>query len=119
MKRIHQILTALVILLGVVHVAMTPVFFDEFAERVMWFVAQGLMGIVVGFLNIAAARAAWRDPVTTRLCHLANGLSLVFIGLYTVVDRALPSWVGIGLFVLLTISALVLDRQAGQGRQRP
>ena len=111
MTRIHQITTALVILLGVVHVALTPVFFDEFTMRVMWYVAQGLMGIVVGFLNIAAARTDWRDPVTARLCHLANGLCLLFVGLYSVVDRALPSHIGIVLFALVTVSGLVLDRR--------
>lgn len=115
MTLVHKIATVLVILLGVVHVTMTPVFFDEFVVRVMWYVAQGLMGIFVGFLNIAAVRTAWRDSVTNRLCHLANGLCLVFGLFYSMVDRALPSYIALALFAVLSTSALVGDRQAGAG----
>jgi hypothetical protein len=65
----------------------------------------------IGFLNVAAARVAWRDRITALLCHSANGLGLAFVALYSAVDRALPSYVGIVLFVFLLTSALVLDRR--------
>ena len=116
MPRVHKTATAFVILFGIVHIAMAPVFFDEFAMRVMWYVAQGLMGVVVGLLNIAAVRVGWRDRVTTRLCHLANCLCLVFGVLYSTVDRALPSYVGTLLFAVLSVSALAVDRGSEQGR---
>ena len=59
MRTLHRTASALVVLLGVVHIALAPVFFEEFTMRVMWYVAQGLLGIVLGFLNFATARSAW------------------------------------------------------------
>jgi hypothetical protein len=107
-----QILTTvLVILLGGVHVSMTPVFFDGFEMQAMWYVAQGLLAAVIGIVNLIAARTAWRDRTTALLCHVANGIGLAFIALYSVVDPEVPSYVAIVLFVVLFTSALALDQR--------
>jgi hypothetical protein len=111
LETLHKIVTLFVILLGVVHLGLTPLFFNELTTYVMWYVAQGLLAVVIGFLNLATARAAWRDPFTARLCHGANGLGLVFIALYSIVDASPPSMVAMVLFVLLFLSALALHRR--------
>ncbi len=107
---LHRAFTVLVLVLGVVHIALTPVFFDELAMRTMWYVAQGLMAIFLAFLNLAAERAGWRDRLVTACCLWANGLALAFVVLYAQVDRAIPSWVAIALIAGVAVTALRLSR---------
>jgi hypothetical protein len=104
----------LIILLGVVHIVLTPVWFDEFVMRVMWYIAQGLMAILVGFVNIMAARNRWHDPVTVRLCHTANLLGLGFVVIYSFVDPAPPSYAAIAILVGVVIGALSSTRHAAR-----
>lgn len=111
MARIHTTAAALVVLFGALHIALTPVFFEEFAMRVMWYVAQGLLGIVMGFLNLATARTGWSDRTSALLCHTANGLGVLFVCLYATVDPTPPSYVAILLFLALFGSALAIDRR--------
>jgi hypothetical protein len=113
MRTVHKAASFLVIALGTIHVLMTPVFFDQFTMRVMWFVAQGVMGIFLGLLNVVAWRAAWRDQVGARLCHLSNLIGTAFIVLYSTVDRAPQSFAAIALFAVLTSSGLVAARAPG------
>lgn len=111
MRTVHQVSTALIILLGVVHVVLTPVWFDEFVMRVMWYVAQGLMAILVGFVNIIAVRNRWQDTITVRLCHTANLLGLTFAVVYSFVDPTLPSYAAIMIFLGLVVAGLATSRR--------
>lgn len=119
MTLVHRISAALVILLGLVHIAMAPVFFDELAMRVMWCVAQGLLAVMIGIINFAAERSAWIDRPTALMCHCANGLGTLFVALYSVVDRSAPSYVAIVLLALLAVSAPALHRRGPMVRPAP
>ena len=114
MKNTHVFATYALIVLGVIHIGMAPVFFDEFTMRVMWYVAQGLMGAFVAFLNIACRQLEWREPRIAALTHLANMLGLLFAILYATVDPSPPSFVGIGLFVILGGAGLAQWKARGR-----
>ena len=115
MGKVHKMAIYALILLSVVHIGMTQIFFDQFTMRVMWYVAQGLMGLFVSFLNIACRRLDWDEPIIVKLTHLANILGLTFVMFYAVVDTSPPSFVAIGLFVILTGSAFILSRGTSRG----
>ena len=101
MKRAHLLATYALAALGITHVGMAPVFFDDFSMQVMWYVAQGLMGLFVAFLNMASGRLSWREARIAALTHVANLLCLVFAVLYATTDPSAPSFVAVGLLVVL------------------
>jgi hypothetical protein len=106
LKSVHGVATYALLVFGVIHVTMAPVFFEQFSMRVMWYVAQGLMGVFVAFLNFSCRRLHWREPRIAGMTHLANLLGLVFAVLYATVDPSLPSYFGIGVFALLAGAGL-------------
>ena len=110
MKTVHRLATLALVVLAAVHIGMAPVFFDQFTMRVMWYVAQGLMGVFVAFLNLACRRLEWREPGTAALTHVANLMGLVFAILYATVDSSPPSFLAIGLFALLGVAGLATWR---------
>ncbi len=111
MRFAHGIATYGLIALGAIHIAMAPVFFEQFTMRVMWYAAQGLMGVFAAFLNLACRRLHWREPQIAALTHLANLLGLIFAMLYVTVDTSPPSFAAIGLLAVLGASGLVLWRR--------
>ena len=110
MRTVHWFATLALVVLSAVHIGMAPVFFEQFTMRVMWYVAQGLMGVYVAFLNLACRRLEWREPATAALTHVANLTGLIFAILYATVDCSPPSFLAIGLFALLGGAGLAVWR---------
>jgi hypothetical protein len=115
LKTAHGLAALALVVLAVVHVGMAPVFFDQLTMRVMWYVAQGLMGVFAAFLNFACRRLEWSDPGTAALTHVANLLGLVFAIVYATVDSSPPSFLAIGLFALLGGTGVVVSGMANRG----
>lgn len=116
MPAVHRVSIALIILLGVVNIAVAPIWFDEFAMRVMWYVAQGLMAVCLGLVNIMAIRSRWLDRVTARLCHTANVLGLTFGVTYSLVDPTPPSYAAIVIMLGLLVGGLSSGRRTVGGQ---
>ena len=102
MRTTYKIATYLVIALGAIHVALTPVFFDTFTIRVMWFISMGMMGIFLGFLNVAFWRTEGRDSIVLMLCRISNLIATAFVICYIFVDRDPQNYVILVLFLFLT-----------------
>lgn len=118
MRIVHKVTAYLIVSMGIIHILVTPFIFDQFTMRVMWFVAQGVMGVYLGFLNILLWRSSWQDRIGVRICQISNMIGTVFVVLYSIVDRALQSFVGIIVMLFLTVSALKVSRKTrknGQG----
>ena len=79
MRTLHKIITALIIALGVLHVCVTFVDYDEFNLRALWFAGAGVAIILAGFLNVALLRDASKDKVILLLCFLTN---LIFVVMF-------------------------------------
>lgn len=112
MRTLHKICTYLLIALGVVHAALTPVFYGRLSPGAMWFAGSGLAMIFVGFLNVAFGRVVGRDTVVRALCYASNLLTLVFGVLIVVVDSEPQVLFGLGLIGVMTVTAFMLKEAA-------
>ncbi len=108
LKTLHKISSILLIILGVVHTALTPVFYGRFSLNALWFAGSGLAMLFVGFLNITLSRAGGRDRVARMLCYAANLLVVVFGSLTVMQDSEPQVIVGLVLILLMTVTAFTI-----------
>jgi len=113
LKKLHTIISCLLIGLGVVHAAMTPVFYGRLSPGALWFAGSGLAMIFVGFLNVAFNRNAGRDKLVRALCYIANLLTVIFGGMIVTVDNEPQVLFGMLLIVTMTVTAFLLKTTAG------
>ena len=113
LKTLHKISSILLIALGAVHTALTPVFYGRFTHNALWFAGSGLAMIFVGFLNIALSRDVGRDRLVRILCYVANLLTVFFGFLMVAVNREPQVIFGLVLIVLMTVTAFMLREAPG------
>lgn len=99
-----------------IHISLTPILFDQFSMRVMWFVGVGLMGIFLGFLNIAYWRTAGNDSIVRNLCISANCISIIFGTVYLFVDRDPQGFLVVALFIYLTFASFFIREEAPKSK---
>ena len=56
LKTLHKISSALLVALGLVHTALTPVFYGRFSHNALWFAGSGLAMVFVGLLKLTLGR---------------------------------------------------------------
>lgn len=105
MKWVYRIGVYLLIILGIIHSATTPLWFETFDWKAMWFFSGGLMVIFVGFLNIIYWRNFDKDKVIKILCRLANMIMCIFIIVYAAVDPSPQTYVAIALILVVTAAS--------------
>jgi len=110
LKILHTVSSVLLTALGVVHTALTPVFYGRLTLGALWFAGAGLAMIFVGFLNLTFSHSTSRDRLTRILCYAANLLVVVFGSLTVVLDREPQVIFGLVLIVLMTTTAFMLRR---------
>ena len=74
--RLHRTATYLLVVLGLVHAGLAPVFYDDLTPNTVWFVGAGLALVFLGLLNASAALAG-----VTRvwaMCRVANVAAIAF-----------------------------------------
>lgn len=108
LSTLHKISSSLLIALGTVHAALTPMFYGRFSLNALWFAGSGLTMIFLGFLNIAMRRAAGRDRLVQILCYAANLITTIFGVLLVTVDNEPQVIFGLVLIVLMTVTAFML-----------
>jgi uncharacterized membrane protein len=118
MRTAYKIATYLVIAVGVVHIALSPVFFGTFTMRVMWFISMGMMGIFLGFLNVAFWRTDGRDGVVLRLSRISNLMATAFAVFYIFIDRDPQNYIGLILFLFLTTTFFLTTRGGPHDRNK-
>jgi hypothetical protein len=107
LSTVHKISSVLLVALGVVHTALTPVFYGRFSHNAMWFAGSGLAMIFAGLLNIMLSRDVGRDRLVRLFCYAANLLTVVFGFLILTLDREPQVIFGFVLIVLMTVTALL------------
>jgi asparagine N-glycosylation enzyme membrane subunit Stt3 len=104
MKKLYKILSYLLILLGVIHIAFTPVFVSTFSPAAVWFVAGGLALVFLGLLNLIAIQAAKRLTFST--CLIANLIGIVY-GILIVIAVTEPhAFAALVLIILVTLGSV-------------
>ncbi len=111
MKLGYKIAAWLAVALGVAHLAFT-FFYDRFTLNTLWFVGSGLTIIFAGFLNLALIRITPKDSFVRALCIIANLAStILFIVASLSVLQEPQVFVGIAIFVLLTVFSFLLKNE--------
>lgn len=113
----HKIISALIILLGILHCVFTAWNYDQFTLDAMWFLGTGIAIILAGFLNVTVIRTSGNDRVVNLLCLTTN---LTFAILFTVALLLLSQpqvLVGIVLFAVAAGVVAVKSRRQPAGTQ--
>lgn len=113
LKTLHKTCAWLLVALGAVHAALTPMFYGRFSLSAMWFLGSGLTMIFLGFLNITLGRNAGRDRLAKILCNIANILCTGFGFLLVTVDSEPQVIFGLVLIILMTATAFMLREKRG------
>lgn len=112
LKTLHKTCAWLLVALGAVHAALTPMFYGRLSLGAMWFLGSGLTMIFLGFLNVTLGRGAGSDRLARTLCHIANLLCTIFGFLLVTLDSEPQVVIGLVLIVLMTVTAFLLKRPA-------
>src|SRR5215218_6869607 len=105
LKTLHKVCAWLLVALGTVHAALTPMFYGRFSLGALWFLGSGLTMIFLGFLNIILSRNVGQDRLVQLLCYLANLLCTGFGFLLVTLDNEPQVIFGLVLIVLMTVTA--------------
>ena len=106
LRRIHVIVTYLIIALGVVHLLFTARNFSRLTLGALWFASAGFAIIFAGFMNVVHTRGAGRDRVVHALCLTTNITVTVLFGVALSVLREPQVFVGLLLFALASLATL-------------
>ena len=117
-RTIHDIASYLLIALGAVHTALTPVFYGRLTPNAMWFAGAGLAMVFVGFLNVILSRGAGRDSLARWLVYVANLLTLAFGAVTVVLDSEPQVIFGMLLIATITVAAFLLKVRNAPGSSR-
>lgn len=100
-RRFDQILTIIVLLLGLIHIILTPNFYPEFNDTFMWFAGTGLAFVYAGIINLirlnTSLKFIWIFSITSNTL-----LSIYTVGLMFAFNQIAPQ----GIFSLVIVLLL-------------
>lgn len=106
MKLFYKVIAYLLMLLGVIHTALTPMFYKSFSLRAVWFAGAGLALIYLGLLNIATEQV--NQPRIFTICIAANLIGIAFGVLIIFVLPEIQAIIALVLFLAITISSVYI-----------
>src|SRR5688572_19528780 len=107
MKILHNVVSGMIVLLGLIHCAFTLANYEEFTMDAFWFLGSGIAIVLAGFLNFAFIRDGGRDTVIRGMALLTNATFLALFALATVLLRQPQVLIGLALFGFATLSVLL------------
>ncbi|MBN1427410.1 MAG: hypothetical protein JXB07_03435 [Anaerolineae bacterium] len=111
MRLFYKITAYLTVLLGIVHTAFTPVFYNKLSSDALWFAGTGLALVYLGLANIFAEKVAKIWMLNTSI--VANVLGSLFIILLVIILGFAPqSVVALLFFVGMTLGSILLRVRA-------
>jgi hypothetical protein len=106
MRTLDKIATAIVLLMGTGHVAMTPVFAPGLNEAMLWFSGAGLALLFVGILNLCRLSAPADARRGFLLCRVANIIVLAWMALVVAILPVHQAFIVAGAVLVMTILSL-------------
>jgi len=100
---------AYLLMLGLVHSALTPLFYKTFSVDALWFFGTGLSLVFLSLLNIAASRLLVSWLLTATL--VANAVGTLHSLAILIVLREPQAYVGLLFFGIVLVSCGVVCRQ--------
>ena len=103
MKNFYRI-SAYLLLIGVIHAALTPLFYDKFSPDALWFAGTGLALVFLSLLNIVAERirAGW----ILKICVAANLIGFIYGVLIVIALPETQAFISLAIFVAVTIGSI-------------
>lgn len=103
--RLFYRVTAYGLSLGVIHLALTPLFYDRFSPEALWFAGTGLALVFLGLLNLVAERAweAW----SLNVCIAANLAGCVYGLLVVIALPEIQAYLALVIFVAVTAGSIL------------
>jgi hypothetical protein len=102
MKLFYRI-SAYLLLIGVLHTALTPLFYDRFSPDALWFAGTGLALVYLSLLNIVAERR--REGWMLKLCTAANLAGLIYGALIVFALPEIQAFISLFIFLAVTIGS--------------
>lgn len=98
------------LMLGVIHSALTPVFYKSFSPDALWFFGTGLSLVFLSLLNIAASKIL--VPWLLTMTLVANIIGTVYAVLMVVILKNAPqAYVGFLFFMIVLIACWIVRSQ--------
>jgi sulfite exporter TauE/SafE len=93
--------------LGLIHTALTPLFYDHLSTAALWFAGTGLALVFLGLLNLAAGRVwqAW----LLNICIAANLVTAIYCAVIVTVLPEFQAYLAL-LFILAVFVASIGSR---------
>ena len=104
MRITYKIAAYLLVLLGIVHIALTPLFFKQFGLDVLWFAGTGLALVFLGNLNLIVMLS--RRSGFYIMAITSNIMALLLMTLLLSMNPSLQAWIGFGLLLLLILTSV-------------
>lgn len=76
MKTVHKVSAWVLVVLGIGHTLLTPLFYPGFTEAALWFAGSGLGLLFLGLLNLIVIMSASRAILN--LCLITNLIGSVY-----------------------------------------
>jgi len=81
MRKAILMITIAIFIIGISHIAVTPMSFKSYSIDTLWFASFGLTLIFLAFLNYVLINIKERQPKIFVVCHIANILCTIFVAL--------------------------------------
>ena len=104
MKIVYLIASILFSILGIIHTACTPVFYNLNSLDALWFAGTGLALFVLGLFNIATLKSTNKPGYN--LCILCNVLSFIFYLFITIRLGEPQAFIGIFLLLVMLVESV-------------
>lgn len=75
-KKIDFVFSAILVILGAVHIVMTPVFYKVFNLNSLWFAGTGLSFLFLGLMNFI--RIQTHETFNHQVCAAGNTAALIY-----------------------------------------
>jgi len=111
MKKSHEILSWLIMLLGAIHIYFASCY-GRVDEDVLWFIGAGLAIVFAGLINLIKARSDER--IVKIVCIFTNSLMTLLFSFSLIVLQSPQVYIGIALFG----AALLLSLQSVQYQKK-
>jgi len=100
-RKIDYIITTIIGLLGIVHISLTPMFYDTINEEATVFMGMGLAFIFLGALNLM--RLLTNKKNTTSICLACNIFAFIYLIYCVVISGKIEPQFLITIFVVLIV----------------
>jgi hypothetical protein len=104
MKKLYIIICILYCILGIIHAALTPVFYKLNSLEALWFAGTGLSLVFLGLLNISAIRS--NNKLIFDLCIFANIISAVYKTFLTIKICEPQAFIAVVLMALMLFGSI-------------